>query len=254
MLIGVGLVAVLLGSGCAGTSSSTAAHSNVPDAKLFRVGISPTQPPLVFKRGSQVAGLEADFARDLASHLGRTVRFVEIPWEKLIDELLAGKIDIVMSGMSVTQARQVRVNFTRPYLRAGQTALIRRSDAALMQVMLFSGEKSIGVQQGTTGEYFIQNNYPRSPLHQYKTPQQGADALLAKKIDAFINDAPVNWWLASENEAKGLTVLQVFLTDEFLAWAVRKEDTALLEAANAFVTACETDGRSQRYFQSWLPH
>jgi polar amino acid transport system substrate-binding protein len=61
------------------------------------------------------------------------MRFLELSWEQLPEALLAGKIDIIMSGMSITAARQVRMDFARPYLRAGQVALVRREDLGKLQ-------------------------------------------------------------------------------------------------------------------------
>ena len=112
----------------------------------------------------------------------------------------------------------------------------------------------IGVQSGTTGDYFVQQSISRADRKTFPTPHAGAQALIAGDIDVYISDAPVCWWLAAENEAKGLTVLTELLTEEYLGWAIRKDDPDLLLAANKFVNAIRGDGRLESLIRRWLPY
>jgi ABC-type amino acid transport substrate-binding protein len=73
-----------------------------------------------------------------------------------------------------------------------------------------------------------------------------------KKIDVFLHDAPVNWWLASVHEADGLTVIHAFLTTESIAWAVRKDDAGLLTAANDYLGTILQDGRLTAAVARWF--
>ncbi|MCU0770720.1 MAG: ABC transporter substrate-binding protein [Verrucomicrobia bacterium] len=245
---------VLLG-GCATTSTSTSTASPAPaDSKVLRVGIAPVLPPLAFKTGSDYKGVEPDLARALASDLGRTVQFVEMDWEKLMDALLRGEVDIVMSGLTITPSRLMRVNFSKPYLRAGQTLLVRGTDAALIQMTLFDPKTRIGAQTATTGDFWAKQNCARNERKLFRTAGLGAKALVSRQIDAFVCDAPVNWWLASENEAAGLTVASGYLTEEYLGWAVRKEDAPMLEAANRFIDQSKASGQLRSLIKNWIPY
>lgn len=220
----------------------------------LRVGIAPVLPPLVFKVGSDYKGLEPDLARALGLELGRTVKFVELEWEELIEALLRGEVDIVMSGMTITPARLMRVNFSKPYLRAGQTLLVRGTDAASIPMTLFDPKTRIGAQTATTGDFWVQQNCARNKCKRFRTASQGAKALVSRQIDAFVCDAPVNWWLSSENEAAGLTVVGGYLTEEYLGWAVRKEDTQLLEAVNRFMEQGRTNSPLPTLLKKWIPY
>jgi len=237
--------------GCAAPSTSSPAAS--ADAHVLRVGVTATMPPLIFKRSGEYAGVEADLARQLAADLGRTVRFVEVPWDRQIDALLEGRTDIIMSSMSITPARAARIDFTQPYLRSGQTALVRRTEAQALRIGMFSSGCRLGAQRGTTGDYFIQQELPRAKRIEFDTAEAGARALLDKRIDVFIHDAPVNWWLGSENEAKGLTVISLMLTEEYLAWGVRKDDPALRNAANGFLEKARASGALPATIRRWIP-
>jgi polar amino acid transport system substrate-binding protein len=218
------------------------------------VGIAVDLPPLAFKSRGEFTGVEPDLARALAADLGKTVEFVELRWEGLTDALLNGKVDIIMSGMTITPARLMRVNFADPYLKAGQTILVRRTDAASIQVSLFDPKTKIGAQKATTGDFWAKQNCARNDRKLFPTAPLGARALVSKQIDAFICDAPVNWWLASENEAAGLTVVGGYLTDEYLGWAVRKDDPELLEAANQFVARTKANGELAATIRNWIAY
>jgi ABC-type amino acid transport substrate-binding protein len=97
--------------------------------KPLRVGVTPDYPPIISKRGKDIIGVEADLARRLALELNRPVQFIELRWEKQIPALLAGETDIIMSGMSVTKARKVRIDFSDHYLKSGLLNMMLIEDA-----------------------------------------------------------------------------------------------------------------------------
>jgi ABC-type amino acid transport substrate-binding protein len=148
----------------------------------------------------------------------------------------------------------MRVNFTRPYLQAGQTILVRRTDAALIQVSLFDPKTRVGAQKATTGDFWAKQNCSKNDRKLFPSAPLGARALVSGQIDAFICDAPVNWWLASENEAAGLTVAGGYLTKEYLGWAVRKDESALLDAANRFIDEKKESGELRALIRNWIPY
>ncbi len=227
------------------------------DENVVRVGITPNAPPLIFKQGSDIVGLEADFAREFAKFLGKSLRFVEVAWEDQITALLRGRTDIIMSGMSVTELRKVRIAFSNPYLRSGQMALIRSEDVTLFRSGYFSliKRESIGVVKDTTGQFFVEQGlgYSKAKVVPYATSREGVEALIDRRIDVFVHDAPIVMYLASENESRGVRPVFSLLTEEYLAWGIRKEDTALLEAANEFVSTLKNDGRLKSMAEQWIP-
>lgn len=246
------LILLLWGAGCSTISAPD--HDGSLGQPALRVGIAPPLPPMVFEQRGEYQGVEPDLARALAEHLSRPLRFVALDWEELIPALMDQRIDIIMSGLSITPARQVRVNFTQPYLRMGQLALVRRADLAQLQLGLLSDTYRVGAQKGTTGEQFVQQYLPRSTCTTFSDPREGAAALVKNRIDVFIHDAPVNWWLASTYESAGLAVLNTYLTEEYLAWGVNKNNAQLLAEANQFIDQARTNGRMRAIVRNWLPN
>src|SRR5206468_10768739 len=102
--------------------------SAAPAGPPLRVGIMSNSPPYTSMQGGRPEGLEVDFARELVAALGQRLEFVPLPWEDQIPALLDRRTDIIMSGMTITRARELTVAFSQPYLRSGLIALVRPAD------------------------------------------------------------------------------------------------------------------------------
>jgi len=200
-------------------------------------------------------GIEADCARGLAAYLGRTAYFVECDWNDLIPALLENRIDIIMSSMTITKSRSVRVAFADSYMRSGQIGLTTNANALQipsLNSLRIAGIR-VGMEKGTTGEIIVQQYFANAEKFEFKSPEQGARAVLKGRVDIFVHDAPVVWWFASLYESQGLTALPFFISEENIAWAVRKDDVALLAGANRFIAARKQDGRLKELLRRWLP-
>lgn len=236
-----------------GSSRAEAAGPESTTNSPLRVGVSPTFPPMIFKQGKNLAGVEVDLARALGAYLGRKVEFVELPWADQTEALNAGKTDIIMSSMSITTARKFVVNFSQPYFVIGQMALVRREDRnhyALGFPINLHGK--IGVLKATTGEFLVQRDFLKAKRKVFATPEAAAKALAKKKIDLFISDSPLVWYLAGTHAAEGLSAVPMALTQEQLAWAVPKSDDALLASVNEFLSRARQDGQLLKVFRRWM--
>lgn len=225
-------------------------------SRLLRVGVAPTGPPIIFKQGERMSGVEADLARAFCKSIDKYPEFIELPFNDLIPALLDNRIDIIMSGMSFTEMRAIRIDFSQPYMKVGQMPLVRIEDVSKYPstLALLNTTGKIGVEYGTTGDFLVQENFLYAERVPYRDMAQAPKDLVAGKIDMFIYDSPVIWWLASEYESKGLAPLLVPLSEEFLAWGVRKDETQLLEAANAFLEDFRTSGDLQKIIKKWMPY
>ena len=243
-------IAILLG--CLSTFGPVAAQERQAESGTLRVGVSPVFPPMVFKQGKGRAGVEVDLARALGEKLGRKVIFVELPWEDQIEALNATRIDIIMSSMSITTARRYVIDFSRPYLLVGQMTLVRREDQN-RYVLGFpiTPPGTVGVLKATTGEFLVQRDFPKAKRKVFSSADEAAQALKRKKIDLFISDSTLVWRLAGLHAAEGLAAVPLVLSEEQLAWGIRKGDEKLLAAANEFIQKAAQDGTLNRIFRRW---
>jgi polar amino acid transport system substrate-binding protein len=226
-----------------------------PDPSILRVGVSPRSQPMIFKENNQLAGVEADFARKLGAALKRETVFVEMKWDRLIDALEQNKIDIIMSNMTVTAPRSMRINFTTPYMQSGLSGLFRRDQydaSGLVASTIFNQNKRIGFVESTTGEYFCRRRFTRAKLIGYSTKDAAVTALRNNRIDMFVHDAPVIWWLAALNEST-LVAFPEILNTEPLAWGIGRHNSALLNKVNEVLAQWRKDGTVKSVMQKWIP-
>ncbi len=222
----------------------------------LRVGMASNYPPLAFKHNGKLEGIEVDFANRLGPALHRKIEIIETEWEDLGEALAEKKIDLVMSGTSITEERKKNVNFTEPYLTVGQMVILRKADyAALSDPAAMDRPKSrVGYVSRSTGEQWARQNLKKAKLHGYTDTKEGVAALEHHQIDFFIQDAPAVWRVTGGfmNENPTLAGLYRPLTKEYLAWAVPKDDPQLLAQLNGVLEQWKKDGTLEDVLDDWI--
>jgi polar amino acid transport system substrate-binding protein len=249
---------------CAGVTGQAASSSQTETGdNALKVGISTNSPPFAYLQGKDLVGLEPELANELGKFLNRPVQFVTVPWKDQIPALLEGRTDIIMSGMSVTAMRQARIAFSEPYLKTGQMAMVRREDKnrysqGYATILQQAPAQVIGAVKGTTGEQFVLKNFGTAKkIRIFDTSVKGMEALTTAlgvmRIDILIHDGPILISQLAERQNIGLALIPELLTEEYLAWGLRKNDLELLESANRFLTEIKKNGRLVPIVQRWIP-
>jgi ABC-type amino acid transport substrate-binding protein len=248
------LVLAIFFSSCAAPQMESKPDESRPIP--LRVGVFPFYPPMIFKQNEQFAGAEADLAVRLAKMLGRKAEFVELGWEQLIPALMEGKIDIIMSGMTITEARKARVSFAEPYLKMGLATLMRAVDSQQFNSIRSIQESfvTVGVVKGTTGEAFVRKNFLKAAnIIAFQKASEARYLLVNRRIDLFVHDAPSIVWLVSENEGTLKGFWETFDV-EYLGWAINRENQDLYGKVNSILTAWKKDGTLKEILTRWLPY
>ncbi len=254
-LILSGIVSLLLIS-CGSPNTIPRTIHIAPDPAILRVGITANAPPLIQFQNGKVLGLEAELAMKLGQYTGRNVKFIHLKWQDQIVALEKNQIDIIMSAMSITKAREYRVAFANPYLSSGQILLVRLAEKAKFVTGIYSLMNSnyvIGTVKNTTGDLFITTGINGATIKSFLTPTDAVQALINKKIDAFVYDAPMVCHYASIHENNKLAPILTLATEEYYAWAVQKKDTHLLNQANAFLKEIQEQQELPRMIRKWIP-
>ena len=179
---------------------------------------------------------------------------MELDWKEQIPNLESGRTDIIMSGMSITDLRRIRIAFSMPYAKTGQMALIRREDIQRFRTGYYALVEipSIGAVRDTTGDIFIRSRFPDTRKLFFKSLDEGVRALLRRKVDVLMHDAPAVMLAAAKFE-NNLAPIPKMFTSEYLAWGVRKDNPELLEQANGYISALKKGGRLQKMVNRWIP-
>ena len=221
----------------------------------LRVGFESGYVPfeMTNKKGEFI-GFDMDYGRRLAKSMG--VKFVPIntAWDGIIPALMTGKFDIIMGGMTITQERNLKVNFAEPYIVVGQTILINKKlkDRVLSYKDLNNPKYILTSRMGTTGEQAIKRYIPKATYKGFESEAEAGLEVINGKADALVYDLPFCGFLYG-SQGKGKTI---FLSDPFtyepLAWAINKGDPDFLNYLNNFLRQTKGDGFYDRMYKKWI--
>ena len=221
----------------------------------LRVGFESGYVPfeMTNKKGEFI-GFDMDYGRRLAKDMG--VKFVPIntAWDGIIPALMTGKFDIIMGGMTITQERNLKVNFADPYIVVGQTILLNKKlkDQVLSYKDLNNPKFIVTSRMGTTGEQAIKRYIPKATYKGFETQVEAGLEVINGKADALVYDLPFCGFLYG-SQGKGKTI---FLSDPFtyepLAWAINKGDPDFLNYLNNFLRQTKGDGFYDRMYKKWI--
>lgn len=248
--IAVAILLAVLAGGCA----TSAPPAPAPDLEVLRVGFAPNYPPVCMEAAGQPVGLEADFAEAFAKELGCRLEIVQMDFDDLFPALLGGRVDILMSGLTVTPQRAYKVRFCTPYLSNPLVAVTRagwaRSYASASQVLALNA--SIGVLRHTYGETFVRKHCLRArvvPIVEYdNVPQDLED----NRYSIYVDDLAAILDLSAKHPGL-LEVIPYPLQQQDIAWAVHPDNASLLSAANATIDKWKASGKLDETLDKWLP-
>ena len=158
-----------------------------------------------------------------------------------------GKSDIVMAGVTVTEDRQLVMNFSDSYATGVQVVIVKEgSDVTLDNL----GEKMIGTQRGTTGYIYTSDDYGDDHVTAYDNGASAVQALINGQVDCVVIDsAPAEAFVAAN---AGLTILDTEYVTESYAIGVNKDNTALLDAINQALAELTADGTVQSIVDKYI--
>jgi polar amino acid transport system substrate-binding protein len=158
----------------------------------LRVGVAEIIPWAMHDKNGNFVGFEIDVAKKLARDMGVEVEFYPVEFRYLIPDLLAGRTDIIISGLSIRASRALELNFSEPYNQTDVLLAVTAKNASpSMKVDSFNKENfTIGVLEGTTAEQTASVVLPNALIHAYSADSSMINDLVEGKIDGAVADSP----------------------------------------------------------------
>lgn len=217
----------------------------------FEAGYLPFE--MADKKGNFI-GFDIDMAKEMAKAMG--VKFVPVntAYDGIIPALVTKKFDIIISGMTVTQERNLKVNFADPYIVVGQTILInKKHEGVITSYKDLNDPKYIVTSKlGTTGEQAIKRFMPKAVYKSFDNQVDGALEVVTGKADAIVYDLPFCATFMAQKGEGALVFLDEPFTYEPLAWAIRKGDPDFMNWLNNFLRQMKNDGRYDVIYDRWI--
>lgn len=241
------LITALALTGC--QSENAAANKT----NVLRVGMELKYPPFETKNtDGQPDGVSVMLAKALGETLGAEIQIVDTPYPSLIPSLETGKIDMIISSMTITEERLKTVDFSDPYTTSQLFMLVYKDSKVQSPADLNDPEVIIASKTGTIGALWAAANAPKA---QIKNIDEEASAVLEVaqgKADVFIYD-PLSVIRHQENYPDTTRVVFEALPNT-KGWgiAVQKGNTELLEQINVFLKKAKTDGTFDKIRSQYL--
>lgn len=142
---------------------------DIKDAGVIRIGTTGDYGPFSYvndKCEGIFYGLDIDLANDLAKSMNVRVEFVQTTWSTLMDDLLTGKFDVGMSGISINAVREEMAMFSIPLMTDGKAAIARDKGADKFNTVTAINQPHVRVifNPGGTNEQFARANFPNATL------------------------------------------------------------------------------------------
>ncbi len=253
LLVGVVSV-VIVGCGGGDDSSSTGGGSETTSAEggggggePLTVGSDIPYPPFEQGKPGNYTGFDIELMEAIAEKIDRTAEFQDSSFETIFRDVGQGKFEAVISAATITPEREKAVDFSNPYYLSEQAILVK-DGSDIKGIEDLSG-KTVGAQQGTTGQELGKEKADAGELRPYPEGPDAINALKAGTVEAVIIDAPV---AANAEEAGGVEIAEKVATEEEYGIAVAQGEDGLLESINEGLAQVLKDGTYKTIYEKWF--
>lgn len=245
------LAVMLLALAMTGCSTKGAPLSKVQKAGKLVVATSPDFPPFESLSGAgQVEGIEVDIMERICKELGVELVLQQMDFDAVMAGIQAGKFDVAMSGISVTEARQKNMLFTDPYCLAAQAIVVMEGSPITCKADLEG--KTVSVQTATTAEaYCMECGYT---VNAYAANNDAQSALVSGKVDAWVIDDLTAADMVKVFNAQGgtqLVILDEAMTTEPYAFAMAFGSEDTIAKMNEILAKLQADGTIAAAFEKF---
>jgi polar amino acid transport system substrate-binding protein len=254
---------LLLFIGCAQTNSNTvnasASTSPVIDRIQQRgqlvVGMSGNMPPLnMTTKEGELIGYEVDLARAMANAMGVKTKMKIIPFAELLPALQSGKIDLILSNMTITPGRNLKVAFVGPYFSSGKAFLTKIKTIAKADEPedIDAKKAKLVALKGSTSQAFVEKTLPDATLITAKDYDEAVGMVLQDKVHAMVADYPICVVSVFRYPNKGLLSVVTTLTYEPIGVGVPAGDPLLVNWVENFMGIAEKTGLLEAIQEKWF--
>ena len=238
-------------AGC-GSSSSDTTGGGSSGGEPLTVGSDVPYPPFeeFGKTKTEFRGFDVELVEAIGKKIGRTPEFQDTSFDTIFRDLAQGKFEMVASATTITDEREESVDFTNPYyLPSAQSILVKKGTTGLKSAKDLEG-KIVGVQQGTTGEEYVEEEIKTKELRPYPQGPDTIPALKAGTIEAVVIDRPVAE-KAVEQDSE-LEISGGIETEEQYGFVVKQGDDELREALNEGLKEVIESGEYKTIYTRWF--
>jgi len=220
----------------------------------LRVAVQTQGPPFSFMdKNGERTGSSVEFCRLMAKEMGVEVKFLDYDWDGLIPALLSKKADVLAADMTANLKRALKVSFSDPFYYTGSIIFTKKGSPYKTLEDCNREDVTVAVLLGATGEADAKRFLPKAKIKSYKGGGPLLiNAVLSGHADIGLNDESAVRGQMTEFPPDSVEILPIALSRQPLAFAVRPEDTHLLQWINLFFNWVREDGRYDENIDYWV--
>lgn len=222
--------------------------------KPLIVGMELQYPPFEMSdKDGTPSGVSVDLAKALGKYLGREVKIENIAWDGLIPSLKTGKIDLIISSMTITKERQKTIDFSIPYAQTNLAILTNKTSGVKSIEELNQKGKKIAVKKGTTGHIYANQYLKNADLLVFDKENAAVLEVIQGKADGFLYDQLTIYKNWANHKETTVALLKPFQENpEYWGIAIKKGNDELRERVNAFIKQAKSDGTFDALSKKYL--
>ncbi|MDG6244296.1 MAG: basic amino acid ABC transporter substrate-binding protein [Methanolobus sp.] len=246
LLIGLLILGLVAVSGCTDKAATAGTDETESQMPVYVVGTEPYFPPFQYadeNNNNEIIGFDIDLINAIAADQGFQVTWKDLGFDALIPALQSGQIDIIASGMTITEAREESVDFTNPYINAGLALAVAANNNQIQSIDDIQGKVAV-VQQGSTGAAKADELKSEGVITDIIYLPHVSDIVMSiqnGRGDFMINDLPVTNAFISHNPGV-IKIVDDKIQSESYGFAVRNGNTELLNMLNEGLANVQADG------------
>lgn len=253
ILLTIILISIFFTS-CNKKQSSTA-NENQQEEKVLTVASNCEWPPLEFvDKNGDLAGFEIELLAALETVTDYKYEVINVAWDGIFAGLANGAYDFVASGVSVTEERKPKMDFSTPIIEITQSIIAPVSASGLEDLTKLKNKK-IGVQIGTTGHLVLLDTEGlNSDIKAYDNVALAIEDLINGNLDCVVTDSVVasDYVVLNENYTDKIKITGVASSEtEPIAMAFKKGDSETLKIVNDGLKALEDNGELAKLKAKW---
>lgn len=225
------------------------------NAETITAGSPPSSAPTTFldTKTGKISGFMPEIAAEIARREHFDLKFDAVPFSTLIQSVVAGKIDMIVAGMTPTPKRAEVIDFSTPVTSFGEGIFVRDDNPHVYRsVQDFKGQ-TIGAPAGTDYAMQINNMNIAKEVKFYDNPGDLARDVMLKRVDLGLNDYPILKGQQAAGAMKGMHVVEEYqpMSLHDVAFGVRKGNTELLNKINTALAQMKADGTTDAILAKW---
>ncbi len=265
--VAVAMVATLGLFGCGGgndaksdSGKTDAAQPEATEPTYIKEGTltvlsSPDYPPFENLENGEIVGYEVDLFQAIANEMGLNLEIVPLQFDGIIPAIQAGgQGDVGVSGFSVDPERAQQIDFTESFYIDDQAVAVMNDSPITEENAaeeLNQAGVIIAVQSGTTGEAYVQENFPNATVQPYGNGTDCFAAMQSGQANAVCTNLAVVKRMLADAYPDAHMVLQIATGEEYAA-VVSKDNPALKEQLDAAIKKLDEDGTIAQLQDKWF--